>query len=631
MLYERNLADEQSTLSHDVELPEPIKYLIKNVSDGVVIVDQLGRINYSNKPFQAMVGLSAVDISQLSLSDIDTQYCDQQYPSSFDYLAQSSGNMESRLKFKDNTTLPVQLSSIVTTLSNQPVALVIVKRIIDEKDLEAELREFKSIVDKTTDCVFIFNQDSLTFTYINRGAEKQVGYSLNELEKMHPYDLKPEFNEDEFREFISPLIRNGGGTLNFDTVHQHKNGDLIDVSIVLQLVEGQSGEKQFVAIVRDISDYKKLQEKYRHSQKMEAIGRLAGGVAHDFNNQLAVILGYSDLISHHDISSEVTDYSQRISNAASVSKKLVEQLLTFSRKSDLQLATVDVHELIRETQEFVSHTIEKNITISISLASPLHYVIADKALLKSALLNLILNARDSMENGGHIFIETERLPSAELKPDTFSEAIQITFADNGSGILPEQMPHIFEPFYTTKEQGKGTGLGLSSVKGTIEQHGGTIEVASEVEEGTVVTIILPASPEQHDDVKEACTDAEAVITRGTILLIDDEQQVREVCEDMLDLLGYKVISAASGKEALAVYTKQHQEIALVIVDYMMPDMMGDEVARALQAIQPDVKIMVSSGYLADTTVSDLKRAGVLEVLNKPFSINEFRHALVQHA
>lgn len=630
MLYERGISGEQNVPFNDADFPEPIRHLIKNVTDGIVVFDQYGGIIHSNKALQAMLGFSAVDILGLSLLNIDPQYCEEQHRSSFEYLSQSSGNIESRFIHKSSTTFPVQLSTIVTTLNNQPVALVIVKCTSSEKELEAELREFKSIVDKTTDCVFIFTQDSLNFTYINRGAEKQVGYSLDELKTMHPYDLKPELSEDEFRTLILPLIRNGGGTLNFDTVHQHKNGDLIDVNIVLQLVEGHSGEKQFVAIVRDISDYKMLQDKYRHSQKMEAIGRLAGGVAHDFNNQLAVILGYSDLISNRNTSSEIAGYSQRISNAATVSKKLVEQLLTFSRKSDLQLATVDMHKVIREMEEFVSHTLAKNITISLSLVSPVHYVIADKALIKTALLNLILNARDAMQNGGHIFIETERLPSAELKPDTFSEAIQITLADTGTGILPEQLPKIFEPFYTTKEQGKGTGLGLSSVKGTIEQHGGTINVASSINEGTTFTIMLPVAPKQHDDEKEVRADVEVDKPKGAILLIDDEPQVRDVCEDMLDMLGYNVICAANGKEALAVYTRQQQDIALVIVDYMMPDMMGDEVFKALQAIQPNVKAVVSSGYLADTTVCDLKRKGVLEVLNKPFSINEFRHVLAQH-
>ena len=334
MLYEPGVLGEQNALFNNADFPEPIKHLIENVTDGIVIFDQHGSIIHSNKPFQAMLGLGDIDIRQLSLSDIDVQYCNEQHSSAFEYLANVSGNIKSRLTHKDSTTFPVQFSPIATTLNNQPVALVIVKRISGEKEIEAELLEFKSIVDKTTDCVFIFTRDSLAFTYTNRGAEKQVGYSLDELKSMHPYDIKPDFNEEEFRALIAPLIRNDGGTLNFDTVHRHKNGELIDVNIILQLVEGQSGEKRFIAIVRDISDYKKLQEQYRHSQKMEAIGRLAGGVAHDFNNQLAVILGYSDLITHHsslgkhgsqndsqndsEYSKEINGYAKRISEAASV-------------------------------------------------------------------------------------------------------------------------------------------------------------------------------------------------------------------------------------------------------------------------------------------------------------------------
>ncbi|WP_420934517.1 ATP-binding protein [Alteromonas sp. A081] len=635
MLYKPGVLGEQSASFDDADFPEPIKYLIENVTDGVVIFDQRGRINYSNKSFQTMVGCSAIDINQLSLSDIDSQYCKEQFSSFFEYLSHSSGTVESRFIHKDNTTFPVQYSSFVTNLHNQPVALVIVKSINDDKTLAAELREFKSIVDKTTDCVFIFSQDSLNFTYINRGAENQIGYSLGELKTMHPYDIKPEFTEDEFRELVLPLIRNGGGTLNFDTVHQHKNGDLIDVSIVLQLVEGHSGEKQFVAIVRDISDYKKLQEKYRHSQKMEAIGRLAGGVAHDFNNQLAVILGYADLIAHHEASNDIIGYALRIADSAEVSKKLVEQLLIFSRKTDLQLATIDMHQLIREMEEFLSHTISKKITTSLSLASSSYHVVADRALMKTALLNLALNARDAMPDGGHIFIETERLPFAELKPDTFNEAIQITISDTGNGIPEDQLNKIFEPFYTTKDHGKGTGLGLSSVKGTIEQHGGVIDVSSNTTghaaQGATFTVTLPVVALEHESSSPPIhAEQPQIASKGTILLIDDEPSVKEVCEEILKVLGYSVIAVDSGKEAIEIYAAQHHDIAMVIVDYMMPEMLGTEVLAQLRAIQPNVKAMISSGYLADTTVAELKSMGVLAVVRKPFSINDFREVLLKY-
>lgn len=663
MLYKNTTIDESEVDTFTTDLPDALQHMVRNVSDGVVIFDSRYRIVDCNNAFKAMLGYDASSSLQLTLADIDTQFSHSSSTGDFSYFTDALGNIESDYIKKDTSTISVQVSAMVTLLNRQQVALAIIKNTSNRKEIEAELLEFKSIVDKTTDCVFIFTRDSLAFTYTNRGAEKQVGYSLDELKSMHPYDIKPDFNEEEFRALIAPLIRNDGGTLNFDTVHRHKNGELIDVNIILQLVEGQSGEKRFIAIVRDISDYKKLQEQYRHSQKMEAIGRLAGGVAHDFNNQLAVILGYSDLITHHsskgkhgsqngseydsEYSKEISGYAKRISEAASVSKKLVEQLLIFSRKSELQLATVDIHSAIREMEEFLNHTMNKKVAISVSLAASSHHVVADKALLKTALLNLALNARDAMPDGGHIFIETERLPFAELKPDTFNEAIQITISDTGSGIPHDQLTKIFEPFYTTKSQGKGTGLGLSSVKGTIEQHGGIINVTSNENAGATFTITLPTFREQvftkqtdpvHAGATQAASSLDGALQtqnedtmqtspKDTILLVDDEPLVKDVCAELLTLLGYKVITAGSGKEAIDVFTQQQHDIALVIVDYMMPEMLGTEVIAALKAIKADVKVVVSSGYLADTTVAELRQTGVLEVLGKPFSTEELKHVL----
>jgi two-component system cell cycle sensor histidine kinase/response regulator CckA len=666
MLYKNTTIDESGVNTFTTDLPDVLQHMVRNVSDGVVIFDSQYRIIDCNNAFKVMLGYDASSSLQLTLADIDTQFSHDSSTGDFSYFTHAFGSIESHYIKKDTSTIDVQVSAMITLLNGQQVALAIVKNSSNREKIEAELLEFKSIVDKTTDCVFIFTRDSLAFTYTNRGAEKQVGYSLDELKSMHPYDIKPDFNEEEFRALIAPLIRNDGGTLNFDTVHRHKNGDLIDVNIILQLVEGQSGEKRFIAIVRDISDYKKLQEQYRHSQKMEAIGRLAGGVAHDFNNQLAVILGYSDLISHHGASSKdgsengseysneynkvISGYAKRISDAASVSKKLIDQLLIFSRKSELQLATVDVHDVIRETEEFLSHTMSKKVVISVSLAASSHHVVADKALLKTALLNLALNARDAMPDGGHIFIETERLPFAELKPNTFNEAIQITISDTGSGIPEDQLTKIFEPFYTTKSQGKGTGLGLSSVKGTIEQHGGIINVTSNDDAGATFTITLPTVREQaftqqsdpvHADVTQAPSSLDGALqphnedtiqtsSKATILLVDDEPLVKDVCEELLTLLGYRVITAGSGKVAIDIFTQQQHDIALVIVDYMMPEMLGTEVITALKSIKSDVKVVVSSGYLADTTVAELRQTGVLEVLGKPFSINDLRSVIAKH-
>ena len=496
MLLNKSVVDQTIVTESAAEPIEILEYVLQNVSDGVAIFDRHYCLVSSNEAFQRMLGYSAKSIQMTTLADFDpqfsrTQNITEQNNSRFSYFINKGVPSHTQFVKRDKSIITVQASATITLLKGEQVALVIVKAANKEDELAAELREFKSIVDKTTDCVFIFSQDSLNFTYINRGAEKQVGYSLEQLERMHPYDLKPEFSEDEFRNLISPLIRNGGGTLNFDTVHQHKNGDLIDVSIILQLVQGHSGEKQFVAIVRDISDYKKLQEKYGRSQKMEAMGRFAGGVAHDFDNQLSVIQGYADLLTHQDMNDNAQEYAKRIVETASVSKKLVEQLLVFSRNDKLKLSTLDIHEVIREAEDFLLDTTDNTLTLSLNLTSSAYRVAADRSSIKTAILNLALNSRDAMPNGGHIFIETDRLPYTEIKPGVFSEAIQITLSDTGCGIPASRLPSIFDSCSSQVTNEIDRGEGLSSVKYTIEQHGGSINADNNIGEGVVFTIVLP--------------------------------------------------------------------------------------------------------------------------------------------
>ena len=610
------------------QLEQLLSTMLEQSVDGICIIDDQYQIIGSNDAFKAMVRYSADSIQSLNLKEVDTQLTTESNLGQHQYFSKNSSCFERQLMRRDGSIFPAQVSTSIASDTHQTFAFLMVRDISDENASNAALLEFKSIVDKTFDCVFIFTPDTLKFTYINRGAREQVGYSFDELSNMHPYDIKPHFDEAKFRKFVQPLLDNDVDSLSFDTVHQHKDGHLVDVNILLQLVTAESGVQRFIAIVRDVSEYKTLQEQLRHSQKMEAIGRLAGGVAHDFNNQLAAIMGYAELISHKSDDSDILNYSKRISEASQVSKKLTEQLLTFSRKNELQLATVNVHDLINETMQFLNHTMSKQITVGANLEATAFHVVADKALLKTAILNIALNARDAMPDGGYLFINTARLPFAEFKDEKYGEAIQITISDTGFGIAQDKLLQIFEPFYTTKPQGKGTGLGLSSVKGTIEQHGGIIGVSSDEGKGTTFTITLPVlSSESIDDIEISEPVIEKTASNKTILLVDDEPLVNNVCTELLSLLGYSVISVNCGKDAVATYLAQGDEIDLVILDYMMPEMDGLKTFKLLKNADPTVKAIISSGYLADANITDLKQQGILDVISKPFTLDELKQVL----
>ena len=610
------------------QLEQLLSTMLEQSVDGICIIDDQYQIIGSNDAFKAMIRYSANSIQNLNLKEVDTQLTTESNLGQHQYFSKNSSCFERQLMRRDGSVFPAQVSTSIASDTHQTFAFLMVRDISEEKASNAALLEFKSIVDKTFDCVFIFTPDTLKFTYINRGAREQVGYNFDELSKMHPYDIKPHFDEAKFRKFVQPLLDNDVDSLSFDTVHQHKDGHLVDVNILLQLVTAESGVQCFIAIVRDVSEYKTLQEQLRHSQKMEAIGRLAGGVAHDFNNQLAAIMGYAELISHKSDDSDILNYSKRIAEASQVSKKLTEQLLTFSRKNELQLATVNVHDLINETMQLLNHTMSKQITVGANLEATAFHVVADKALLKTAILNIALNARDAMPDGGYLFINTARLPFAEFKDEKYGEAIQITISDTGFGIAQDKLLQIFEPFYTTKPQGKGTGLGLSSVKGTIEQHGGVISVSSDEGKGTTFTITLPVlSPENIDDTNISEPVLEKKTPNKTILLVDDEPLVNNVCSELLSLLGYSVISVNSGKDAVATYLAQGDEIDLVILDYMMPEMDGLKTFKLLKNADPNIKAIISSGYLADANVTDLKQQGILDVISKPFTLDELKQVL----
>lgn len=610
------------------QLEQLLSTMLEQSVDGICIIDEQYQIIGSNDAFKAMVGHSADPIQSLNFKNVDIQLATQNNLGQCQYFSENSSCFERQLMRRDGSFFPAQVSASIASDTHQTFVFLMVRDISAEKAANAALLEFKSIVDKTFDCVFIFTPDTLQFTYINRGAREQVGYSFDELISMHPYDIKPHFNEAKFRKFVEPLLNNDVDSLSFDTVHQHKDGHLVDVNILLQLVTAESGAQRFIAIVRDVSEYKTLQEQLRHSQKMEAIGRLAGGVAHDFNNQLAAIMGYAELISHKSDNSDILNYSKRIAEAAQVSKKLTEQLLTFSRKNELQLATVNIHNLINETIQFLNHTMSKQITVGANLEATAFHVVADKALLKTAILNIALNARDAMPDGGYLFISTAKLPFAEFKDEKYGEAIQITISDTGFGIAQDKLLQIFEPFYTTKPQGKGTGLGLSSVKGTIEQHGGIIDVSSDEGKGTTFTITLPVlSSESIDDIEISEPVIEKTASNKTILLVDDEPLVNNVCSELLSLLGYSVISVNCGKDAVATYLAQGDEIDLVILDYMMPEMDGLKTFKLLKNADPTVKAIISSGYLADANITDLKQQGILDVISKPFTLDELKQVL----
>lgn len=371
-----------------------------------------------------------------------------------------------------------------------------------------------------------------------------------------------------------------------------------------------------------------LEERLRQAQKLEAIGRVTGGVAHDFNNLLVVIRGYAEmlLMSQEQLSLEGQDWLKQVIEAAQRASGLTRQLLMFGRKQPMEPRDLDLNALVEEMLKMLRRVIEANIQLECEYGQGLPHIKGDRGMLEQVLMNLVVNARDAMPDGGKLTIRTERVEigaeaarvSAEARPGQF---LCLSVTDTGTGIAAEHLPRIFEPFFTTKKAGMGTGLGLATVYGIIKQHEGWVEVSSELGKGSVFRILLPALADASQS-KEV-TAAQADLPRGNekILLAEDDESVRLLAVRMLSKLGYQVVEANSGKTALEAWMKAGADFDLLLTDIVMPDgFTGRELAEKLRAVKPGLKIIFVSGYARGTGLNtDFFQRYHSEFLQKPYS------------
>jgi two-component system, cell cycle sensor histidine kinase and response regulator CckA len=388
-----------------------------------------------------------------------------------------------------------------------------------------------------------------------------------------------------------------------------------------------------IAFVTDISQRKLLEEQLVHAQKMEAVGRLAGGVAHDFNNMLTVISGYNRMILDELRPDDpLRDYVEEIAKAASRAGAITKQLLVFSRRQMLEPRTISINAIISQIEKMLLRLLGEDIQLTLDLQEDVANIKADPNQLEQAIVNLAVNARDAMPSGGQIFLQSANVHLDETYVQTHlgvrpGDYVMIAMTDTGCGMDTETRKRIFEPFFTTKERGKGTGLGLSSVYGMVKQSGGDIWVYSEPGKGAAFKLYFP---QVHKAAETTVSQAERVEppASATVLVVEDEQAVRELTVRMLQRLGYSVLSAASGREAVEVSNSFTGRISLLVTDVVMPEMSGRQVADAILAARPDVKVLFLSGYTEHTAIHQGIGSGV-NFLPKPFSRESLAKKLLE--
>lgn len=470
----------------------------------------------------------------------------------------------------------------------------------DRQRAEMAVREQARLLDLAHDAIIVCDLDGRV-QYWNHGAERLYGWRAAEIigqDKRLPDTQFSAAKEEllvrgEWQEISSQISKTGTG---------------ITVSRSWSLVlDEENRPKSILVIDTDITEHKKLEEQLLHAQKMEAIGRLAGGVAHDFNNLLTVILGFSQLLLQKDnLDPPAVNNLKQIVQAAEMAGNLTRQLLAFSRKHAWQPVNLDPGELIRNLARMLQRIIGEDIILKIDANSALPAIYADAGMIEQVVFNLAINSRDAMPAGGTLELTTRQarfqagdLPAGSLR--RAGEFVCLCVRDTGCGIPPEIRNRLFEPFFTTKEPGKGTGLGLATVYGIIQQHQGWVEVESRVNAGTAFFIFLPAVSSNHISAPVAETPQAICGGQETILLVEDEPLLRLMAREYLSSLGYTILEADSGPAAQSICSRAEQQIHLLLTDILLPEgVTGTELAMRLIQSRPGLKVVYCSGWARNT-------------------------------
>jgi hypothetical protein len=545
---------------------------------------------------------------------------------------------------RNGSEFPVEISLSPVSTKSGTFVLSAIRDISDRKRIDEELRraneelqrrtieqlgEYRSrlasIIDTSEDAIISKNLDG-TIASWNRGAERIYGYTPEEIIGKHISILAPSDRKDEIPEILRRIVL-GENVDHFESIRVTKNGQQLDVSISVSPLRDAIGEVVGASVIaRDITSQKRAESQLHQAQKMEAVGRLAGGVAHDFNNILGIINACTEFLRDRiDAAADSSLYVENIKTASERGRSLTKQLLAFSRTSAIQPRVLDLNERLRDVSKLLRPLMGEDVEILIVSKSPAAVVEADPGQLDQIVVNLAVNARDAMPRGGKFILET----TAARFDEEFAEQHQamqpgkyvvLAVSDTGTGMDQATLARIFEPFFTTKEIGKGTGLGLATVYGIVKQSAGHILVYSEPGHGTTFKIYLPSA--EHKIGLGTDTEVETVSPKrqgNTILLVEDDEIMRGLTKQMLQEHGYNVIEADDGKSALE-YMETHQgRIDLLLTDVVMRRLSGPELAERLAVTHPSVKVIYMSGYTGELIAERevLKRG--ITLLEKPFS------------
>jgi two-component system, cell cycle sensor histidine kinase and response regulator CckA len=537
-------------------------------------------------------------------------------------------------KRADGEIFPVEvLLTAISADDNKQVLHTVWRDITEWKKTEIALRKseekFRTLIDQATDSMFLSDLNG-DVVEVNQQACLSLGYTRNELLEKNLIDLDPQFEEAGHANIVWDKLT-PGQTETIESVHRRKDGSLFPVEINARQIE-MNGEKVILGVVRDITERKQSEERLFQAQKMDSIGNLAAGVAHDFNNMLGGIMGYASLLLSKEVDQQKKSSIEAIIRAAERASELTQKLLAFGRKGKHLVQPIDMNEAVYEVYGLLERSVDKRIEFENNLDRELFTIDGDPSQMHQVLMNLCVNASHSMPEGGVLTTSTKNVTLNEADiyrwPDLIpGDYVQLTVSDTGHGMEEQVRRRVFEPFFSTKKDGdvKGTGLGLATVYGIVKNHGGSVEIASEVGKGTCAMIMLPRGKKQVE-LKVARTE-KPEHGHGLILVVDDEEIVRQMVKDMLESLGYEVLTAQDGEEGVRLYAEQQKDINGVILDLKMPKLDGREAFVRLKQIDPDIRALLSTGYGLNEEVQSVLDEGVLGLVYKPYRLQELSDSI----
>ena len=619
------------------EREEFFRLISENVTDLIAVVDLDGRRVYNSPSYEALLGDPAKLLGTDSFEEIHPEDRERIRRVFREMVASGVGQRaEFRFLLKDGTVryIESQVSAMRDKYGRVTNVIVVSRDVTERKNAEEQIREQAALLDKAQDAICVTDMEQ-RILYWNRSAEALYGWTA--AESLGKYTNELLFKNDSSRqmEALKSLIskREWKGELHQVTKH----GTEIIVESRWTLVHDNEGRPKAILVIdTDITEKKKLEAQFFRSKPLENIGMLASGIAHDLNNVLAPIMMAVPMLRENVIEPADRNMLDMLDRSARRGAELVQQILSFARGVEGEHKLIQLRHLLADLEKMIRETFPKSIQLQKNIDPDLRPIHGNPTQIHQVLLNLCVNARDAMPNGGTLAIlaENARFEEPQVSRHAGVKAgpfVVLRVVDTGTGIPPELLERIFEPFFTTKEPGKGTGLGLATVRGILKNHGGFVEVKSEVGKGTSFRICLPAAEPQSSQTTFTKV-AELPVGHGElILVVDDEEAIQQIARVTLENFGYRVISANNGAEALAAYKQHGSEVKAVILDSMMPFMDGAATIRALREIAPRLRIVGVSGLSVDDEIST-GAGGVQAFLTKPYTAQELLlklHAVLQ--